>query len=138
MERKNLIRSALTVMGLSNRAASHRGIRLAPLLLAAVMLAAVTVLAVTSNPSRTAQAQNYGNVVCQSPPAVSCTYDDVSAEPTTHWATTMTVGAWTEHLGGNLFRQNRGYTLPGRGVLGLRSSHTVTMTTPSKFSEQPS
>ena len=40
MERKNLIGTALTVMGLSNRAASHRGIRLAPLLLVAVMLAA--------------------------------------------------------------------------------------------------
>ena len=40
MERKNLIGTALTVMGLSNRAVSHRGIRLAPLLLVAVMLAA--------------------------------------------------------------------------------------------------
>ena len=40
MERKNLIGSARTVMGLSNRATSHRGIKLAPLLLVAVMLAA--------------------------------------------------------------------------------------------------
>ena len=92
MERKNLIRSALTVMGLSNRAASHRGIKLAPLLLVAVMLAAVAMLAETSNPSQTAQAQNYGNVVCQSPPAASCpTYDDVPAEHT-FLSTTMTVG----------------------------------------------
>ena len=43
MERKNLIRSVITVIGRSgwfNRAASRRGIRLAPLLLVAVMLAA--------------------------------------------------------------------------------------------------
>ena len=100
MERKNLIRSALTVRGKSgrfNRAASHRGIRLAPLLLAAVMLAAVAVLAETSNPAQTAQAQNYGNVVCQSPPAESCpTYDDVvSAEGFEIWSATMTVGMRT-------------------------------------------
>ena len=96
MERKNLIRSALTVMGLSNRAASHRGIRLAPLLLAAVMLAAVAVLAETSNPARTAQAQNYGNVVCQSPPAESCpTYDDDVPAEITLWSATLTVGTRT-------------------------------------------
>ena len=96
MELKNLIRSALTVRGKSgrfNRAASHRGIRFAPLLLVAVMLAAVAVLAETSNPARTAQAQNYGNVVCQSPPAESCpTYDDdVSAEGFEIWSATLTV-----------------------------------------------
>ena len=58
MERKKLIGSALTVRGRSgrpNRAASHRGIRLAPLL-----LAAVAVLAETSNPSRTAHAHDAG------------------------------------------------------------------------------
>ena len=63
MERKKLIGSALTVRGRSgrpNRAASHRGIRLAPLLLVAVMLAAVAVLAETSNPSRTAHAHDTG------------------------------------------------------------------------------
>ena len=54
MERKNLIGSAIMVIGRSglfNRAASRRGIRLAPLLLVAVMLAAVAVLAETSNPA---------------------------------------------------------------------------------------
>ncbi len=99
MELKNLIRSALTVRGKSgrfNRAASHRGIRFAPLLLVAVMLAAVAVLAETSNPARIAQAQNYGNVVCQSPPAESCPkYDDVVADPTL-LSTTMTVGEFTQ------------------------------------------
>ena len=103
MERKNLIRSALTIWGRSglfNRAASRRGIRLAPLLLAAVMLAAVAVLAETSNPARTAQAHNHGNVVCQSPPAVSCTYDDVPAE-TTLLSTTMTVGTFHAVVRGN-------------------------------------
>ena len=49
MERKNLIGTALTVMGLSNRAASHRGIRLAPLLSVAVMLAAA--LLVSTQPA---------------------------------------------------------------------------------------
>ena len=88
---KNLIRSALTVRGRSgrsNRAASHRGIRLAPLLLVAVMLA---VLAETSNPARTVHAQNYGNVVCSG----DCpTYDDVPAEITI-WSATLTVGTQT-------------------------------------------
>ena len=41
-----------------------------------------------------AHAQEYGNVVCQSPPAVSCTYDDVSGDPT-FLSTTMTVGDLT-------------------------------------------
>ena len=100
MERKNLIGSALTVRGRSgrsNRAASHRGIRLAPLLLVAVMLAAVAVLAVTSNPSQTAQAQNYGNVVCVSPPAASCpTYeDDPLPAEITLLSATLTVGTLT-------------------------------------------
>ena len=97
MKRKNLIRSALTVRGRSgrsNRAASQRGIRLAPLLLVAVMLAAVAVLAETSNPAPPVHAQNYGNVVCQSPPAESCpSYDDADlpAEITV-WSATLTVG----------------------------------------------
>ena len=102
MERKNLIGSALTVRGRSgrsNRAASHRGIRLAPLLLVAVMLAAVAMLAETSNPSRTAHAHDagrthtHGNVICVSPPAASCpTYDDEAQPERTIWSTTMTVG----------------------------------------------
>ena len=56
-------RRALTVRGRSgrsNRAASHCGIRLAPLLLVAVMLAAVAMLAETSNPARTAHAHDAG------------------------------------------------------------------------------
>ena len=103
-ERKNLIRSAPKVRGRSgrsNRAASRRGIRLAPLLLAAVMLAAVAVLAENSNPLRTAQAHDEGlththaNHVCQSPPAESCpTYDDDPLPaPRTFLSATMTVGA---------------------------------------------
>ena len=78
-------------------ASSRRGIRLAPLLLVAVMLAAVAVLAETSNPAPPVHAQNYGNVVCQSPPAESCpTYDDdpLPAEITLLSAT-MTVGTLT-------------------------------------------
>ena len=96
MERKNLIRSALTVIGRSglfNRAASRRGIRLAPLLLVAVMLAAVAVLAETAyahdlDPPRD---HEHANVVCTVPPAVSCTYADVPG-PRTLLSTTMTVG----------------------------------------------
>ena len=103
MERKNLIRSALTVRGRSgrsNRAGSRRGIRLAPLLLVAVMLAAVAMLAETSNPSQTAHAHDatgthtHGTVVCTSPPAASCpTYEDADlpAEITV-WSATLTAG----------------------------------------------
>ena len=96
MERKNLIGSALTVRGRSsrsNRAASRRGIKLAPLLLVAVMLAAVAMLAETSTPSRTAHAAaEEANHVCVSPPAASCpTYDDVPAEITV-WSATLTAG----------------------------------------------
>ena len=105
MERKNLIRSALTVRGRpgrSNRAGSRRGIRLAPLLLVAVMLvavmlAAVAVLAETSNPSRTAHAHDDGTHThrCTSPPAASCpTYDDESQPGGTEiWSATMRVSA---------------------------------------------
>ena len=104
MERKNLIRSALTGrgrLGRSNRAASRRGIRLAPLLLVAVMLAAVAMLAETSTPSRTAHAHDvvlthtHGNVVCVSPPAASCpTYDDESQPGGTEiWSATMRVSS---------------------------------------------
>ncbi len=94
MERKNLIRSALTVIGWSglfNRAASRRGIRLAPLLLVAVMLAAVAVLAETSNPAQTAHAHDGDDHTHFSCPGYSCTYGDVPAE-TTLLSTTMTVG----------------------------------------------
>ena len=93
MERKNLIRSALTVRGRSgrsNRAASRRGIRLAPLL-----LAAVAVLAVTSTPVQTAQAHEKDDHThrCTSPPAESCPgYDDVVPAPRTILSATMTVG----------------------------------------------
>ena len=96
MASKNLIRSALTVRGRSGRsngAASHRGIRLAPLLLVAVMLA---VLAETSNPAQTAHAQNYGNVVCSG----DCPgYDDVSGEERTIWSTTITAKRSTFTMG---------------------------------------
>ena len=133
MELKNLIGSALTVRGKSgrfNRAASHRGIRFAPLLLVAVMLAAVAVLAETSNPARTAQAQDYGNVVCQSPPAVSCTYDDVSGERTV-WSATMTVGEpYTEPVKQDIYRiRLTADTSPGRQHWHDRFSHTVATTT---------
>ena len=104
MERKNLIRSALTVRGRpgrSNRAGSRRGIRLAPLLLVAVMLAAAAMLAETSNPSQTAHAHDvtrihtHGTVVCVSPPAASCpTYEDESQPGGTEiWSATMRVSA---------------------------------------------
>ena len=93
MERKNLIGSAIMVIGRSglfNRAASRRGIRLAPLLLVAVMLAAVAVLAETSNPAGTAYAHegdDHRHVDCP----YSCTYDDVPGESTV-WSATLTVG----------------------------------------------
>ena len=99
MERKNLICSAITVIGrsgLSNRAASRRGIRLAPLLLAAVMLAAVAVLAETSNPAQTAYAHDGDDHThrCTSPPDERCLhnpYGDVGGERTI-WSATLTVG----------------------------------------------
>ena len=97
MERKNLIGSAPKVRvrsGLFNFAASHRGIRLAPLLLIAVMLAAVAVLAETSNPAQTAYAHGGDDHThrCTSPPDASCPgYGDVPGE-TTVWSATMTVG----------------------------------------------
>ena len=98
MERKNLIRSALTVIGRSglfNRAACRRGIRLAPLLLAAVMLAAVAVLAETSNPAQTAHAHDDDTHThrCTSPPDERCPgYGDVAGEPPEIWSATLTVG----------------------------------------------
>ena len=94
MERKNLIGSAIMVIGRSglvNRAASWRGIRLAPLLLVAVMLAAVAVLAETSNPAQTAYAHggdDHTHIDCS---GVCPTYADVPG-PRTLLSTTMTVG----------------------------------------------
>ena len=96
MERKNLIRSVITVIGRSglfNRAASRRGIRLASLLLVAVMLAAVAVLAETSNPAQTVHAHegdDHRHVDCP----YSCTYDDVGGERTLLSAT-LTVAQQT-------------------------------------------
>ena len=94
MERKNLIGSAITFIGrlaLFNRAASRRGIRLAPLLLVAVMLAAVAVLAETSNPAQTAHAHDGDDHTHLSCPGYSCTYADVPGE-TTVWSATLTAG----------------------------------------------
>ena len=125
MERKNLIGFVITLIGRSgrfNRAASWRSIRLAPLLLVAVMLAAVAavaavaVLAETSNPAQTAHAHedllphDHGNVVCSSPPAEHCpTYDYFAGEPTTHWATTITVGDLTTTISSRETRHQLGY-----------------------------
>ena len=99
MERKNLIRSVLTVIGRSGRfnpAASRRGIRLAPLLLVAVMLAAAAVLAETSNPPRTAHAHggdDHTHFDCSG----GCpTYDDVQER--TVWSATLTAGTLDRSL----------------------------------------
>ena len=94
MERKNLIRSVITVIGRSglfNRAASRRGIRLASLLLVAVMLAAVAVLAETSNPAQTAHAHDGDDHTHFDCSGVCPTYADVPG-PRTLWSATMTVG----------------------------------------------
>ena len=97
MERKNLIGSAIMVIGRSglfNRAASRRGIRLASLLLVAVMLAAVAVLAETSNPAGTAHAHEGDDHThrCTSPPDERCPgYGDVPGERTV-WSATLTAG----------------------------------------------
>ena len=118
MERKNLIRSALTGRGRSgrfNRATSRRGIKLAPLLLVAVMLAAVAVLAETSNPSRTAHAHDDGTHThrCTSPPAASYpTYDDVP--DSTVWSATLTVGT------------HSGFGLPGWDHSGTYTGASLT------------
>ena len=114
MERKNLIRSAPKVRGRSglfNRAASHRGIRLAPLLLAplllaAVMLAAVAVLAETSNPAQTAYAHDGDDHThrCTSPPDARCPgYGDPYPGGEVVWSATMNAGfvtIGTDHLQG--------------------------------------
>ena len=145
MERKNLIRSALTVMGRSglfNRAASRRGIRLAPLLLIAVMLAAVAVLAETSNPAQTVHAHEGDDHRHFSCPGYSCTYDDVPAESTV-WSATLTVGntkimgrnvlGWDDSggftgasltdqdftFGGDTYEIDQIYVRQGGGLLGL-------------------
>ena len=132
MERKNLIGSALTIWGrsgLSNQTASHRGIRLAPLLLVAVMLAAVAVLAETSNPAQTAHAHGRDDHthIYTSPPAEYCpTYRD-APEERTYLETTMTVGAAT--------RQSRSVTidLPDCG----ETSTAITGISASKLGTAP-
>ena len=103
MELKNLIRSVTTLIGRSgrfNRATSHRGIRLAPLLLAAVMLAAVAVLAETLNPAQTAHAHEGDDHrhACTSPPDRCPGYGDVGGERTL-LSTTMTVGLTSSTVG---------------------------------------
>ena len=118
MELRNLIGSALTVRGRpgrSNRAASRRGIRLAPLLLVAVMLAAVAMLAETSNPAQTVHAHEGDDHRHFSCPGYSCTYADVPAELTL-WSTTMTVAESTV-LGVESSNEKAGYTSEG-GTLG--------------------
>ena len=109
MERKNLIGSAFTVRGRSglfNRAASRRGIRLAPLLLVAVMLAAVAVLAETSNPAQTAHAHEGDDHThrCTSPPDARCPgYGDPYPGGEVVWSATMNAGfvtIGTDHLQG--------------------------------------
>ncbi len=124
MERKNLIGSAPTVRGRSslfNRAASRRGIRLAPLLLIAVMLAAVAVLAETSNPAQTAHAHGGDDHThrCTSPPDERCpTYGDVPAEGAEIWSATMTVAGPIPAFG-------KGYLLfPRVGAFGSLSPVT--------------
>ena len=141
MERKNLIGSAIMVIGRSglfNRAASRRGIRLAPLLLVAVLLAAVAVLAVTSNPAQTVHAHDtdpprdheHPNVVCTVPPAVSCSYADVPAERTL-LSTTMTVGHDVE-TGPQSSFERTGF-LSGQGSLGVKQfSYRETNSIPSE------
>ena len=107
MEGKNLIGSVITVIGRSglfNRAASRRGIRLAPLLLIAVMLAAVAVLAETSNPAQTAHAHGGEDHThrCTSPPDERCTtYDHFAGGATQVWSATMTVGTRSVFHGWN-------------------------------------
>ena len=89
MERKNLIGSALMVMGLSNRATFQRGIKLALPLLAAVMLTAVALLPGTFSPARTAEVHEGTDHthVCTRPPAESCpTYDDDAQPERTVWS----------------------------------------------------
>ena len=104
MERKNLTGSAPTAIGRSsllNRAASRRGVRLAPLLLTAVMLAAVALLAETLNPAQTAHAHEGDDHrhACTSPPDDRCPgYGDVGGERTV-WSTTMTVGLSSTTIG---------------------------------------
>ena len=132
MERKNLIGSALTIWGrsgLSSQTASHRGIRLAPLLLVAVMLAAMAVLAETSNPAQTAHAHGRDDHthIYTSPPAEYCpTYRD-APEERTYLETTMTVGAAT--------RQSRSVTidLPDCG----ETSTAITGISASKLGTAP-
>ena len=119
MASKNLIRSALTIggrSGRSNRAASHRGTRLAPLLLAAVMLAAVLLLAETSNPAQTAHAHggdDHTHIDCS---GVCPTYDDVPDEQV-FLATTMTVGT-SSTISGSTVTQYAGYGGGAGGSIG--------------------
>ena len=91
MQRKNLIGTALAVMGPSNPATYHRIIRFVPLL-----LAAVAVLAETSNPARTAHApggDDHTHFDCSG----GCpTYDDVQER--TVWSATLTAGTLDRSL----------------------------------------
>ena len=117
MASKNLIRSALTVRGRSgraNRAASRRGIRLAPLLLVAVMLAAVLLLAETSNPAQTAHAHPGDDHTHRDCSGVCPTYDGRLGGDH-RLAATLTAGA---HVG------TAGYILLGGLNLGSLSPVT--------------
>ena len=100
MERKNLIGSAPKVIGavglVQLRAASRRGIRLAPLLLVAVMLAAVAVLAETSNPAQTAHAHEGDDHThrCSEPAGrkVPRVWRPLPRRGSTVWSATMNAG----------------------------------------------
>ena len=119
MERKNLIRSALTVIGRSglfNRAASRRGIRLAPLLLVAVMLAAEAVMAETSNPAQTVHAHDGDDHTHFDCSGGYPTYDDVSGEIPELWSATLTVGT----------RMSSGLTFLGWSNTGIYAGADLT------------
>ena len=88
---------------------------IAPAVLAMLVLAVILTAGLQAPPA--AEAQEPANVVCQSPPDASCPGYDSIPDPIIYWATTMTVGQFTE-VDPPLTFQRSGYIASRTGSLG--------------------